>query len=362
MAAEEKNVNVADLVDMIKSARKANLTGNYDEALELVTRVLQVEPNYEDAIRLREQVEEFIRSGDVPVHKLPEQARLEFNTALSLERAGRFDDARARYQSAQGIFSDPSNGDEKRSWPAAFDGIQRMDRFLIADKSCEEASKLVENDKWDDAIVKYSHAIYEYGDNLKASLVRQKVDELQATLKHYIETCDILYDSISIDPLGSTKILVDALSVVSIQISRFPGSKKWKKLEKQLRNKIQDIKKLIIDQKNFLIKSLNNTNSIAQTKSQSDELLRLLKTAVEAWDDEEFSQQFLDYRTKSIIINKHWNDFNEARQLLRTSYIDEGTLRKIQSILAGLRAYSLDLDYLMEIRELKRTNNFLFKG
>lgn len=342
-----------DIVNLVKDARKSYYAENYDTAINLLTQVLAKEPDYEDAKRVLGQIEKSIQSGEIPQSKIPEKARLEFSTALSLERAGRFEDAKKAYRLANEIFLDSQQTDKKIVWSVAVDAIARIEQYLIADALCIDALKLIQVDKWNEAITNYSNAQKEYGDNFKASLIAHSIEQLQETQTKYLEVQNTLFDSSTVDILESTRKINLAMKIVSGQISRFPESKKWKRSEKALQNKLQDIRKTIQERKNYLINAIPSIDTIVQAKYYVDELMSLLRVAMDTWDDEEFHQLYINYETQSKIINGHWSDFQNAKQLLLSPDKDEYSLRIVQTILISLQSYSLDIEYKQAIHLLK---------
>lgn len=348
-------MNTIDLnkipVELLKDARKAYYSGNYDIAIELITNALAIEPNYEDARRVLGQVEASILNGEIHASKINEQARLEYNAALSFERAGRFLEARQKYHNAQLYFSS-TIGNEEKKWPVAFEAILRMDRYLIADKIFEEALILIDTDKWDEAIINFTSALQAYEDNVKAAIVRRNLEEINEAEIKYAEIIRIFSEA-GVEQFDVARKLYLAQKTASVQSSKYPKSKKWRALERDLHTKIRDVKKNLVERKNLLIKSLSSVDTIIQAKDQIEELLKIIEVALDLWDEENFHQLAIHYRTRNKIIQSHWNDFQSVMQLLLLQDRTEENIKKIQSILIGLESYSMDVEYKQAIHLLK---------
>jgi tetratricopeptide (TPR) repeat protein len=90
----------------MEEAEKLFYGGRYAEAIKLYDQVLQIEPLWERAQKHRSESENYLRTGYIPSVALPAEAGTAFGKAQSAARLGRYADAMALLNKAQGILRD----------------------------------------------------------------------------------------------------------------------------------------------------------------------------------------------------------------------------------------------------------------
>ena len=110
-------------------------------------------PDDQEAKDRLAQIEDNIRRGIVPDSRVPFEARVAFGRAQSLERAGRFEEARESYRSA--LMEARQGGPLLQNWQPAVEAMLRIDNSIIARETRDEADALMQSDRWREAMEKY---------------------------------------------------------------------------------------------------------------------------------------------------------------------------------------------------------------
>lgn len=135
-------------------AEKLFYSGRYAEAIQLFDRVLQLEPNWERARQHRSEAENYLRTGYIPSVALPTDAASAYGKAQSAARVGRYADALALLEKAQGILRDMGI----QRWQEGQEFAQKLQENIDAETVYEEGLILFQQGQIDAAIEKVDAA------------------------------------------------------------------------------------------------------------------------------------------------------------------------------------------------------------
>ncbi len=82
---------------------QAYYAGDYQRAIDIADRILADQPDNATALDYRQKSEDNLVRGIVPDHRIPFDARVAYNRANSLVRAGNYDEAERLYREARDI-------------------------------------------------------------------------------------------------------------------------------------------------------------------------------------------------------------------------------------------------------------------
>ena len=142
-----------EISQQLAQARRLFYAGDYYEAADALTAILRAAPNAQEARERLAQIEDHIKRGIVPDSRVPFEARTAFGRAQSLERAGRFEEARESYRLA--LEEARKGGPLLQNWLPAVEALMRVDNSMIARESSREADSLLKADQWREAAEKY---------------------------------------------------------------------------------------------------------------------------------------------------------------------------------------------------------------
>jgi len=135
-------------------AEKLFYGGRYAEAIPVFDRVLQLEPNWERARQHRSEAENYLRTGYIPTVALPTDAASFYGKAQSAARVGRYADALALLEKAQGLLRE--SGIPR--WQEGQEFAQKLQENIDAEKVYEEGLALFQQGQVEAAIDKVGAA------------------------------------------------------------------------------------------------------------------------------------------------------------------------------------------------------------
>src|SRR5690606_12171459 len=91
------------LSELLSDVTQAYYSGDYQRAVDLSNRILAEDPDNVQAQEYRQKAEDNLLRGVVPDHRIPFDARVAYNRANSLVRAGNYDEAERLYREARDL-------------------------------------------------------------------------------------------------------------------------------------------------------------------------------------------------------------------------------------------------------------------
>jgi len=192
---------------LMDEAEEAFYAGNYQKAIPLFEKVLQVEPGWSRAQEHRDEAEEFMRTGNIPSVALPPEAGRAYGKAQSAARV-------FRYQTALGFLDEAFESLKDAGINRWLEGEhlrQDLENQMQAHEVYEEGLILLRNGELQTGLSKIQTAasavaLPEYVD---------KANEIRKDLSTFDEMADILNLSGNIPPgkLAEARTQLDRFSV-----------------------------------------------------------------------------------------------------------------------------------------------------
>ena len=101
-----------DIDQALSQLTEAYYSGDYQHTIDIANRILSQQPGNPTALEYRQKSEDNLIRGIVPDHRIPFDARVAYNRANSLVRAGSYDEAETLYREAR----DTAERDGILSW------------------------------------------------------------------------------------------------------------------------------------------------------------------------------------------------------------------------------------------------------
>src|SRR5690606_21848069 len=92
-----------DFDELLSDITQSYYAGDYQQTVDLANRILSQQPGNPTALEYRQKAEDNIIRGVVPDHRIPFEARVAYNRANSLVRAGNYDEAERLYREARDL-------------------------------------------------------------------------------------------------------------------------------------------------------------------------------------------------------------------------------------------------------------------
>jgi tetratricopeptide (TPR) repeat protein len=193
--------------DVMNSAEEAFYAGNYQKAIPLFEKVLQIEPGWSRAQEHHDEAEEFLRTGNIPSVALPPEAGKAYGKAQSAARV-------FRYQTALNYLDDAFNSLKDAGinrWREGEELRQDLENQMQAHEVYQEGISLLDQGDLQGGLSKIQTAasavaLPEYVD---------KANEIREDLSTINEIADIVNLSGNIPPqkLADARTELDRLSV-----------------------------------------------------------------------------------------------------------------------------------------------------
>jgi tetratricopeptide (TPR) repeat protein len=144
-----------DLPALAAQMTQVYYAGDYKQTVDLANRILERQAEHATALEYRQKAEENILRGVVPDHRIPFDARVAYNRANSLARAGNYDEAERLYREARDI----AQAAGIPSWKDAEQALLAIQDLALSREMLSDGDRLMSNDDWQEAIHKYEGAL-----------------------------------------------------------------------------------------------------------------------------------------------------------------------------------------------------------
>ena len=145
----------AEIDDMLSDLTQSYYEGDYQQSVEIANRILALQPGNPTALEYREKSEDNLIRGVVPDHRIPFDARVSYNRANSLVRAGNYEDAERLYREAL----DLAERSGILTWKNVEQALLDIQDLALARELLNEGDRLMATDNWSDALRKYEGAL-----------------------------------------------------------------------------------------------------------------------------------------------------------------------------------------------------------
>ncbi len=316
-----------DAAALVSQMTQAYYSGDYQETVGLANRVIELQADNATAQEYRQKADDNILRGIVPDHRIPFEARVAYNRANSLVRAGNYDEAERLYREAR----DLAESAGIPSWKDAEQALLEIQDLALARELLSEGDRLMSADDWQDAIRKYEGALRVVPndplgqDRLeKARHIIAEVDQSQAQLSSMSGSL--------VDRAASLQKVVSRLAVTRQQL---PGSTRLASLLQETTGQLHAIKSQLNDQARIAMSRVDSAMAL-------DERLRMMTESISALEaaaqldpgDQNLNAQLQEARQNQAQMQEGRNLIERASSLIAQNIDVE--LSQARSMLASL--------------------------
>ncbi|MCD4687637.1 MAG: hypothetical protein K8S97_17045, partial [Anaerolineae bacterium] len=333
----------ADVIDLLADVSQAYYSGDYQRTIDLANQVLARDSHNAQAQDLRQKSEDNLLRGIVPDHRIPFDARIAYNRANSLVRAGNYDEAERLYREARDLAANAGIA----SWKDVEQALLDIQDLALARELLAEGDRLLAADDWDNALQKYEGAMRVVPNDPLAQEridlvrnVRQQFD--QATVQLNMTTGSLNERALELQQLLSTLAGMRQL---------LPGSERLRQLTREIEDRMGNLIAQLVNQAQGALTRTDAATILEERLRLTSEAVRALETAAE-----------LDPANQDIIAllqraQQGEADMSEARHIIEraTALIAQNydnELSQARTMLARLRMYAQDPRYRMTVSEL----------
>jgi tetratricopeptide (TPR) repeat protein len=333
----------ADVDDLLTDLTQSYYAGDYQVTIETANRILTLQPGNPTALEYRQKSEDNLIRGVVPDHRIPFDARVSYNRAKSLERAGNYEDAERLYREAR----DLAERSGILSWKDAEQAMLDIQDLALARELVNDGDRLLATDNWGEALRKYEGAMRVVPND-------PQTEERIETVRRVQQDAD--QASVQISTLSGALTdqaaqLRNALGILARVRQLLPNSQRIGQLQTEANNRLSSIKAQIIDQAQGALTRAANAVSIDEKLSLSNEAARMLELGVELDPgDAKISEMVLQARSTAGEMQRARQTIERAASLIAQNFDQE--ISQARTMLAGLRDFAQDDRYRNIVNDL----------
>jgi tetratricopeptide (TPR) repeat protein len=328
---------------LLSDITQAYYSGDYQRTIELSNRLLADDPDHAQAQDYRQKAEDNLLRGIVPDHRIPFDARIAYNRANSLVRAGNYDEAERLYREARDLAARAGI----TSWKDVEQALLDIQDLALAREMLAEGDRLLAADDWDGALQKYEGAMRVVPND---PLAKERID-LVRNVRQQFDQATVQLNMTTGSLSDRARELQHLLHTLAGLRQLLPGSERLKRLTKEIEERVEHI-----------IAQLYNQAQGALTRAESitvlEERLRLVTEAARALEvaaelvpgDEDINGLLQRARQSEADMGEARHVIERASALIAQNY--ENELSQARTMLAGLRNYAQDPRYRMVVSDL----------
>jgi tetratricopeptide (TPR) repeat protein len=332
-----------DVDDLMSELTESYYAGNYQQTVDIANRLLSRDPHNAAAQDYRQKAEDNIIRGVVPDHRIPFEARVSYNRANSLVRAGNYEEAAKLYREAREV----AERSGVLNWNDVEQALLDIQDLALARELMNEGDRLIAADNWQEAQRKYEGALRVVPNDPQAE---ERLDMIRSVQR------DV--DSISVDlnMLGGTlEEQVDQLRRIRSKLSRvrqlLPTSQRLAEMQQTVEGKLDGVQSQLKDQARSTFERANNTTTIDDRLNLLSDIVTLMEFAIELEpSDREASNLLSEARSQASTYTRARQNIERASSLISQNYDSE--LPQARAMLAEMTNFSQDERYRSTVNEL----------
>lgn len=333
----------SDIDEMMSDLTQAYYAGDYQQTIEIANRILSNQPGNPTSMEYREKAEDSLIRGVVPDHRIPFDARVSYNRANSLVRAGNYDEAERLYREA----IDLAERTGILNWKDAQQALLDIQDLSLARGMLNEGDRLMAVDNWQEALRKYEGALRVVPNDPQAEDRVEIVRRVQSEADQAAVQLSTISGSLS-DQVAQ---LHNIQAILTRAMQLLPNSQRLASLQSDTNNKLATIKTQINDQAQSALSRAHNAMSVDERLMLANEATRLLELGVELdSSDSRVSDLTLEARGMSADLQRAKQVIERAGALIAQNF--DAELSQARTMLAGLQQYAQDERYRIVVDDL----------
>lgn len=345
-AADERSLRSTSPVDeLLTRLSESYYSGDYQQTIDVANRILAQQANNPTALEYREKSEDNLIRGIVPDHRIPFEARVAYNRANSLVRAGNYEQASGLYREAREL----AERDGILTWKDVEQALLDIQDLALARELLTDGDRLMANDNWSEALRKYEGALRVVPNDPQAEERLEMIRRIQRD-----------YDQIAVNmntiggALDEQVAQVASLrSLLSQTRQLMPNSQRLAQMQQEADNRLASIRSQVNDQAQLSLNHANNSTTLDERILLINAAVKLLELGLELDPtDGNFSEMLMRSRNLQADISRAQQAIRRAQALVSQNF--DAELAQARQMLAEMAA-----DYAQDER-FRNTVNDLF--
>lgn len=332
-----------EIDDLLSELTQTYYAGDYQATIEVANRILSQSPNNPTATDYREKAEDNLIRGVVPDHRIPFDARVAYNRANSLVRAGNYEEAERLYREAR----DLAERSGILTWKDAEQAMLDIQDLALARELLNEGDRLMATDNWSDALRKYEGALRVVANDPQAEERAENVRRILGETDQITVKLSMLSGTLA----DQTQQIQGILTALARVRQLLPNSQRLSSLQAEANNKLASLKAQINDQAQAALARAANAISLEEKMMVSGEASRLLELGVELDpSDTRLAGLLNDARALSAEMQRARQTLERASAMIAQNF--DAELAQARAMLASLKDYAQDERYRLSVNEL----------
>ena len=330
--------------ELLKSLTESYYSGEYQQTIDVANRILAIQANNPTALEYREKSEDNLIRGIVPDHRIPFEARVAYNRANSLVRAGNYEQASGLYREAREL----AERDGILTWKDVEQALLDIQDLALARELLADGDRLMANDNWTEALRKYEGALRVVPNDPQAE---ERLEMLRRIQRDYDQI------AVNMNTIGGTleeqvAQVASVTSLLSHARQLLPNSQRLAQMQQEMDNKLASIRSQVSDQAQM---SLNHASS----STTLDERILLMNSAIKLMElgleldptDGAFSELLMRSRNQQADITRAQQSIRRAQALVSQNF--DAELAQARQMLAEMVGeYAQDERYRSTVNDL----------
>ncbi len=343
--AEERSVPASTAIDeLLKSLTENYYSGEYQQTIDVANRILAIQANNPTALEYREKSEDNLIRGIVPDHRIPFEARVAYNRANSLVRAGNYEQASGLYREAREL----AERDGILTWKDVEQALLDIQDLALARELLADGDRLMANDNWTEALRKYEGALRVVPNDPQTE---ERLEMIRRIQRDYGQI------AVNMNTIGGTleeqvAQIASVRALLSHARQLLPNSQRLAQMQQEMDNKLAGIRGQVNDQAQM---SLNHASS----STTLDERILLMNAAIKLMElgleldptDGAFAELLMRSRNQQADISRAQQSIRRAQALVSQNF--DAELAQARQMLAEMVGdYAQDERYRGTVNDL----------
>ncbi|MBN2469900.1 MAG: hypothetical protein JXN59_04170 [Anaerolineae bacterium] len=333
----------SDATALISQLSQHYYAGNYQEAVDTANRVLEMQPDNPTALEYRQKAEDNILRGIVPDHRIPFDARVAYNRANSLVRAGNYDEAERLYREARDI----AEAAGIPSWKDAEAALLEIQDLALARELQNEGDRLMAADDWQEAIRKYEGALRVVPND---PMAQDRLDRAR-NIMNQIGQAQARLAGLSGGLVERAQTLQETINSLAVVRQQIPSSTRLANLMQEANSRLQAIKSQLNEQSRGAMSRAENTMALDERLRLTTESVHALETAVELDPGDQALNTLLQEARQDEARMQEARTMIERAAALTAQNVD-AELSQARAMLSTLHRFSQDPRYRQVVNDL----------
>ena len=288
-------------------------SGEYQQTIDVANRILAVQPSNAAAQEYREKSEDNLIRGIVPDHRIPFEARVAYNRANSLVRAGNYEQASGLYREAREL----AERDGILTWKDVEQALLDIQDLALARELLTDGDRLMANDNWTEALRKYEGALRVVPNDPQAEERLQMIRRIQRD-----------YDQIAVNmnTIGGTleeqvAHIANIRTLLSHTRQLLPNSQRLAQMQQELDNKLAGIRSQVNDQAQMSLNHANNSTTLDERVLLMNAAIKLMELGLELDpNDSNFAEMLMRSRNQQADVTRAQQSIRRAQALVSQNF------------------------------------------